>query len=130
MNTNLTLSEIVTIAVVILIVFGPQRLPEMARRAGEMLAKVRTAANTLRSEFTQEFEEAAKPLKDIEAELKATKDELKGVKQEMQASLPDLRSPVPPPAATDEPAVTDGSAATDEPAVDEASAADEAETGA
>ncbi len=118
MNTNLTISEIVTIAVVILIVFGPQRLPEMARRAGEMLAKVRVAANTLRGELTQEYEQVAKPLKDIEAELKATKAELKGVKDEMQASLPDLNAPMPSPAATEE------------PAADEAGVADDAESGA
>ena len=83
MNANLTLSEILTIAVVILIVFGPQRLPEMARKAGEMVAKLRDAAGTLRTEFTQEYEDVAKPLKDIEADLRAAKEDLKG-------AIPDL----------------------------------------
>ncbi|HSF84584.1 MAG TPA: twin-arginine translocase TatA/TatE family subunit [Acidimicrobiia bacterium] len=84
MNANLTLSEILTIAVVILIVFGPQRLPEMARKAGEIVGKLRDAAGTLRTEFTREFEDVAQPLKDIEADLKAAKEDLRG-------AMPDLK---------------------------------------
>ena len=83
MNANLTLSEILTIAVVILIVFGPQRLPEMARKAGEIVAKLRDAAGTLRTEFSREFEDVAQPLKDIEADLKAAKEDLKGAVPDM-----------------------------------------------
>lgn len=89
MNTNLTISEIVTIAVVILIVFGPHRLPEMARRAGEMLGKLRTAANSLKSELTQEYGDLAAPLKDIGAELEAAKADLRGVTEDMKGALPD-----------------------------------------
>lgn len=85
MNANLTLSEIVTIAVVILIVFGPHRLPEMARKAGEIVGKLRDAAGTLRTEFSREFEDVAKPLQDIEADLRAAKDDLK-------IAMPDLTS--------------------------------------
>jgi sec-independent protein translocase protein TatB len=84
-NSNLTLSEILTIAIVILIVFGPQRLPEMARKAGEIVGKLRDSAATLRNEFTQEYEDVAKPLKDIEADLRAAKADLRG-------ALPDLSS--------------------------------------
>lgn len=76
MNANLTLSEIITIALVILIVFGPQRLPEMARKAGEIIAKLRTAASSIKDEFTAEYEELAKPLSDLDAEIKAVKTDL------------------------------------------------------
>ena len=77
MNANLTLSEIITIALVILIVFGPQRLPEMARKAGEIIGKLRTAAASIRDEFSAEYEEIAKPLTDLDAEIKAVKSDLK-----------------------------------------------------
>lgn len=83
MNSNLTLSEIITIAVVILIIFGPERLPEMARRAGQLAARVREAAGSLRQELTSEYQDLAKPLKDIERDLRAAKDDIK-------ASLPQV----------------------------------------
>jgi sec-independent protein translocase protein TatB len=104
-NTNLTISEILTIAVVILIVFGPERLPEMARKAGELLARLRGAANSLRTEFTREYEDIAKPFKDIEAELTAAKDELKSVRDDAQAALPDLNAAAP---SAEEPLPVDG----------------------
>jgi Tat protein translocase TatB subunit len=111
-NANLTISEILTIAVVILIVFGPQRLPEMARKAGEMITKFRKMASSLRTEFTSEYGDLAKPLSDIERDLRAAKDDIK-------ASLPqmDQIGPHAParPAAVD-PSAVDPSAtgATDE----------------
>jgi sec-independent protein translocase protein TatB len=77
-GTNLTISEIVTIAVVILIVFGPHRLPEMAKRAGELVGRLRDAAASLRSELTSEYEDVARPFKDIESELRAAKADLEG----------------------------------------------------
>jgi Tat protein translocase TatB subunit len=43
--------EILVVAVVALIVFGPTRLPEMARQAGKALAELRRQANDMRSEF-------------------------------------------------------------------------------
>ena len=95
MNTNLTLSEILTIAVVILIVFGPQRLPEMARRAGALVAKLREAAGTLRTEFTQEFEDVAQPLKDIEADLMAAKADLRGAIPDMSGLEQDMAADSP-----------------------------------
>lgn len=88
MNANLTISEIVTIAVIILIIFGPQRLPEMARRAGELLGKVRSAATTLQSELSGEFEDVTQPLKDIEADLRAAKDDLTATAKDVTDAIP------------------------------------------
>jgi Tat protein translocase TatB subunit len=41
-------AEILTILLVVLIVFGPRRLPELARRAGRMARDVRSALAELR----------------------------------------------------------------------------------
>jgi sec-independent protein translocase protein TatB len=84
---NFTLSEILTIMLVILIVFGPQRLPEMARKAGGVVRKARTMATDLRREFQEEFSEVAEPLKEI-------RQELKGVQQDMGSSLGSLNEEV------------------------------------
>ncbi|MEV5964182.1 sec-independent translocase [Kribbella sp. NPDC051952] len=51
--------ELVVIAIVAILVFGPDRLPEFARTAGRLLRQVRqmvtTAQNDLRNELGPEF---------------------------------------------------------------------------
>ena len=84
---NFTLSEILTIALVILIVFGPQRLPEMARKTGQAVRKARQMAGDLRREFEGEFQDVAQPLKEV-------RDELKGVGEEVGSSLDSLSEEV------------------------------------
>ncbi|HEX2050746.1 MAG TPA: Sec-independent protein translocase protein TatB [Actinomycetota bacterium] len=47
--------EIVMVAVVALVVFGPHRLPEIARTVGRALNEVRRMASDVRSEFDSGF---------------------------------------------------------------------------
>lgn len=49
--------EILTLAAVALIVFGPQRLPEIARTIGKTLSELRRQANEIRGEFASSFDE-------------------------------------------------------------------------
>lgn len=44
--------EVLLVAVIALIVFGPQRLPEMARSVGKAVAEFRRQASDLRDEFS------------------------------------------------------------------------------
>ena len=74
---NFTLSEILTIVLVILIVFGPKRLPDLARRAGQWVTKARQAALAMRAEFMTEYKDAVQPLVDVRDELKSTQDVLR-----------------------------------------------------
>jgi Sec-independent protein translocase protein TatA len=69
--------EIVTIVVVILIIFGPDRLPEFSRRIGELVAKARKATAQFTSEISGEFSDSAEPLKGAKADYEAIKDDLK-----------------------------------------------------
>jgi len=73
---NLTFSEIIWIVVIILIVFGPQRLPEMARKAGRFMAKARDAANALQKQITEEYGDTIAPLKEVGDELKEARRSL------------------------------------------------------
>ena len=43
--------EIMTVAVIALVVFGPHRLPEIARKLGRVISEVKRQANELTSEF-------------------------------------------------------------------------------
>lgn len=49
------LQELVVIAFIAVLVFGPDRLPDLARQAGRMARTLRTFANTARDELRQEL---------------------------------------------------------------------------
>lgn len=49
------LPEMAVIAFVAVLVFGPDRLPDLARQAGQMIKKVRTFANSARDELRTEL---------------------------------------------------------------------------
>jgi Tat protein translocase TatB subunit len=68
--------EIAIIAIVALLVFGPDRLPELSRKAGELLAKAREATRSFTDAIDNEFEGASSPIRSLKAEYDATKDEL------------------------------------------------------
>ncbi len=102
---NFTFSEILTIVIVILIVFGPNRLPELARKTGALLAKARVAVAAMRDEFTTEYREVVEPMQEVRDEIKAagrdlrqdvTKigDDVKAADDEIKAVGRDLRQDV------------------------------------
>lgn len=78
--------EILLVAVIALIVFGPRRLPEIARSMGKSLAEFKRQASDLRSEF--------------EAGLDVPEDE--------KPAPPASRDAEPAPAAAAEPSPTTG----------------------
>lgn len=49
------LAEFLVLAVVAIFVFGPDRLPEVARQAGRFLRQVREMVNSARSQITEEL---------------------------------------------------------------------------
>lgn len=64
--------EILIVGVIALIVFGPKRLPELARSVGRALAEFRRQATEIRSEFTtglddDDNDEDEPPIPDTEA---------------------------------------------------------------
>jgi len=52
--------ELVIIAAIALIVFGPERLPELAFRLGRLLHQVRAMTDEATAEMTREFQAATK----------------------------------------------------------------------
>jgi sec-independent protein translocase protein TatB len=85
------LPEFAVIAFVAVLVFGPDRLPELARQLGQMVRKVRTLANSARDELRAELgpEYADLELRDL--------DPRTIVRRHIQEALDEDDEPVRPP---------------------------------
>jgi Tat protein translocase TatB subunit len=80
--------EMIIIALLALVVLGPKRLPELARKVGQWSAELRQAAR----DITQGLEAEVSNLKEIGEDLKAPIDEiskpLKEISDEIKATDP------------------------------------------
>lgn len=74
---SFTFSEILTILIVILVVFGPKRLPDLARRAGELVAKTREATRSVTGALEREYGEEAQPFRDLKQQIDGVKDDVR-----------------------------------------------------
>jgi Tat protein translocase TatB subunit len=118
---SLGTGEILVIAVVALIVFGPKRLPELARKAGEMLAKTREATKSVTSALDSEYDGITAPLQDLKKEYDSTVKGLKdaastttGFSVDLSATTP-TKSTEPVTAETPEPSASSEDNGDDEP---------------
>lgn len=73
---SLSFSEIVVIVLVILVVFGPQRLPDLSRRAGELMKKVREASSSLSDAVGIDIEATIEPIRDAKRDFDGMKKDL------------------------------------------------------
>lgn len=71
--------ELLVIAVVALLVFGPDRLPEVARNAAKALNRIRSETSRSVDELKRaaELEGLEREWKDVSTELRSTRDELR-----------------------------------------------------
>jgi len=70
-------AELVTIAVVALLVFGPHKLPEIARKVGRIGREVSRAAQELKSGIEREYDEATNPLHEVRRQFGTTIEDTK-----------------------------------------------------
>jgi TatA/E family protein of Tat protein translocase len=75
---SLSLSEILTIMVVILVIFGPQRLPELARRLGHLVAKAREATASFKRQMEAEYGDAAEPIRELRTQIEGARRDITG----------------------------------------------------
>lgn len=94
---NFGFQEMLVIALVALIVVGPERLPEMARKAGEIVAKLRAETSKSMAELKRaaEIEDLDRELKSMRAELRQAGRELTGASS--GAPTPSSGHEPPPP---------------------------------
>lgn len=80
---NLGMPEMLVIVVVALLVFGPDRLPELAQQAGRFISRFREET----SRSVTELKKAAE-IEDLDRELRSMRQELRGVGRELTSGTP------------------------------------------
>lgn len=81
---NISPTEILTISLLALVLFGPRRLPEIARKAAQVTREVRKAAEDLRSGLEREYEELSQPVKEVREEARRMWEEVGDPLEELQ----------------------------------------------
>ncbi|HTO46785.1 MAG TPA: Sec-independent protein translocase protein TatB [Burkholderiales bacterium] len=122
-------SELLVIAVVALLVIGPERLPKVARTAGIMFGRLQRYVNDVKADIQREveldelkklrsqFEDAAKSVEqsvsEVDQQMRAVGDDLNrsiGDPAAGGSTGPDTASALPPPADSGAPAKTSSEA--------------------
>jgi sec-independent protein translocase protein TatB len=82
-------SEIVVIAVVALIVIGPERLPKTARTLGHLFGRLQRYVNDVKSDISREMEldELRKLQKEVQSAAQELKSSVQSAAQEMHAGV-------------------------------------------
>lgn len=119
-------SELILIALVALIVIGPERLPKVARTVGHLLGRLQRYVNDVKSDINREMqldelkklqEQVASQARDMERQVN---DQMHSVETSLNASIAqgieEKSAAAPYAAATVPPAPTSASAVTDKPA--------------
>jgi sec-independent protein translocase protein TatB len=109
---DIAFSEIMVIAVIALIVIGPERLPRVARTLGHLFGRMQRYVNDVKADIQREieldelrklkqtFEESARSIEgSVSQELNAARDEIRSVEALAQGHEP--ASPPAPSAAAD-----------------------------
>ncbi len=89
--------EILVICLVVLIVFGPNRLPELARKIGDLLAKARSATREFVDAIDGEYREGAAPLRNLKEEYDAARREISDSVARLTDISPSDSAPAEPP---------------------------------
>jgi sec-independent protein translocase protein TatB len=104
---EISFGKLVLLALVALIVLGPEKLPHAARTAGTLLRRVRAGWDSVRAEVERELQveeikrqarEAAAKAEAAQAELDATLKKVRDVAADIPPKAPTEPSPVDTPA--------------------------------
>ncbi len=79
---NFSLSELLFFFVLALMLFGPRRLPEIAREVGKMLAELKKASRDFQNQLQNELEQV-----NVEEERKKFRDQAQDLMKEAQSGF-------------------------------------------
>lgn len=87
MFDSISFTELITILLIALIVFGPQRLPELARKAGEWAREIRRVAGEFRRGLDQEIGDLKQPFQEVKDDLEKARGDLKAAGDDVKKSV-------------------------------------------
>lgn len=82
---DLSLSELVVVAVVLLLVVGPERLPKVARTAGQWIGKVQRYAGKIKQDIMQD--EVVEQVHGLHAHIRNDAGAVRQSMQEVELSM-------------------------------------------
>lgn len=96
----LSVPHMIVVFLVVLVVFGPQKLPELARSLGKLMAEFRKASTDFRSAFEEEMRDLERQARVAElrkknAEAEAAEARAKGLAQPAEASATTVTETLP-----------------------------------
>lgn len=83
---NISGGEILVILVVVYLVFGPKKIPELARMLGKGINEMRRATNEIKNEITREISTVKK---DMNIDLDIDRGDPLGIKKKMEEAMAD-----------------------------------------
>jgi sec-independent protein translocase protein TatB len=105
-------SEMIVIAVIALIVLGPEKLPRVARTAGHLLGRMQRYVNDVKADINREIEldelrKLQKEMQDtaqsiqqtVKGEISSVESEFKQIGDSTQKALSDVTAPISDPVA-------------------------------
>jgi sec-independent protein translocase protein TatB len=106
---EISFGKLILLALVALIVLGPEKLPGAARTAGALLRRVRTGWDSVRAEVERELqvEEIRRQAREASEKATAAQAELDATLRKMQPVGNAAVSPAPAPAPSEAPVDTD-----------------------
>ena len=96
--------EIIVIVLVALVVFGPERLPELARKAGRWAAELRNAARDIRSGLESEIGDVRGIADEVTAPVKEVNQQMRDARSAVDDTVRPIRWIGPEPATGPTPA--------------------------
>src|SRR5215467_5755028 len=69
--TMLSIPHMIVVFVIVLVVFGPQKLPELARGLGKLMAEFRKASTDFKSAFEEEMRDLERQAREVEMKKQA-----------------------------------------------------------
>lgn len=91
---NIGTGEFLLVLVMALVIFGPQRLPEVARRAGKAVRDLRDMVTNLDPELLQDWREITQDLDSVRDEVKSMRSDLVGIQQDLKSAAKDVGASV------------------------------------